>query len=135
MAETGRCLCGAVRFTATEVEHHHHACHCEMCRRWSAGPFLGATAHGVEFEGEDQLARYASSKWAERGFCRTCGTTLFYFLRPTQTYTMSVCAFDDQRPFALTLEIFIDRKPDGYAFAGEHPRWTEAETLERLTPP
>jgi len=31
-------------------------------------------------------------------------------------------------------EIFIDRKPPGYAFAGDHERWTEAERFERLTP-
>ena len=50
-------------------------------------------------------------------------------------YVMSVGAFDDASEFRLTREIFIDRKPDGYAFAGDHPRWTEAETFARLTPP
>lgn len=54
---------------------------------------------------------------------------------PTRTYTMSVGAFDDQGPFRLVREIFIDRKPDGYAFVGDHERWTEAETFARLTPP
>lgn len=133
---SGRCLCGAVRFAATGVETHHHACHCGMCRRWSGGaPFFAATTESVEFEGTENLARYESSSWAERGFCRVCGTTLFYFLRPTQAYMMSVGAFDDPSPFQLVLEIFIDRKPEGYAFAGEHPRWTEAETLARLAPP
>ena len=75
-----------------------------------------------------------SSAWAERGFCKACGTTLFYYLKPTQAYTISVGAFDDQTSFQLVREIFIDRKPPGYAFAGDHERWTEAETFERLTP-
>lgn len=134
---SGRCLCGAVTFTAEQVEHHNHACHCGMCRRWSGGAgFLGAACTGVTFAGEpDQLGRYASSNWAERGFCRRCGTTLFYFLNPTRSYTMSVGAFDDQSPFRLTREIFIDKKPPGYAFAGDHERWTEEETFARLTPP
>jgi hypothetical protein len=31
--------------------------------------------------------------------------------------------------FRITGEIFIDRKPPGYDFAGDHPRLTEAETM------
>jgi hypothetical protein len=133
---TGKCLCGAVAFRAEEVETAHHACHCGMCRRWSGGSalFCAAVAR-VTFSGEDKLGRYAGSAWAERGFCTACGTHLFYFLRPTATYAMCVGAFDDQAPFHLVREIFIDRKPGGYAFTGDHPRWTEAETFERLTPP
>jgi hypothetical protein len=124
-----------VRFTAETVEAHHHACHCGMCRRWSGGPYLAALSEGVVFEGAEHLARYASSKWAERGFCRTCGSTLFYFLVPANQYMMSVGAFDDQSPFHLVRELFIDLKPEGYAFAGDHPRWTAEETFARLAPP
>ena len=133
---TGRCLCGAVRFTAEEVQVHHHACHCGMCRRWSGGAaFFGASTKNVKFEGEENITRFASSAWAERGFCRTCGTSLFYYLKPAKFYSMSVGTFDDQTPFELVREIFIDRKPGGYSFAGDHPRWTEAETIERMTKP
>ena len=96
---------------------------------------IGSRARiGVTFSKLESLARFASSDWAERGFCRACGTTLFYFLKPTQRYLMSVGAFDDPSPFRLVREIFIDRKPDGYAFAGDHERWTESETFRRLTP-
>jgi hypothetical protein len=133
---TGRCLCGAVSFTAEHVELENHACHCGMCRRWAGGSaFLGTHCTGVTFSGSEQIGVFNSSQWAERGFCKQCGTTLYYFLRPTQTYTISVGVFDDQAGFVLVREIFIDRKPAGYAFAGEHPRWTEEETFRRLTPP
>jgi hypothetical protein len=142
----GRCLCGAVTFSAERVETEHHACHCGMCRRWSGGSaFFAAEAQGVSFTSQsspsvdtrpatEQLGRYESSDWAERGFCKNCGTTLFYFLKPTGMYLVSVGAFDDQRPFRLVREICIDQKPAGYAYAGDHPRWTEAETFARLTP-
>ncbi|MBX3188915.1 MAG: GFA family protein [Labilithrix sp.] len=133
-AKTGHCLCGAVGFTAEVVESSHHACHCGMCRRWTGGPFLTTTARGVVFDGTENLVRYASSTWAERGFCRICGSTLFYFLLPTGTHMLSVGAFDDPTPFRLTEEIFIDHKPDGYAFAGDHPRLTEAQTLAKYAP-
>lgn len=87
----------------------------------------------VAFEGEQHIGRFDSSEWAQRGFCKQCGTSLFYFLKPTGAYMMSVGTFDDQRPFTLVREIFIDWKPAGFAFAGEHERWTEQETFERLT--
>src|SRR5690349_1618310 len=133
---TGHCLCGAVSFTAEGVELEHHACHCGMCRRWAGGAgFMPARVKTVVFADEAKVGRYQSSDWAERGFCKTCGTTLFYFLIPAQAYMMSVGTFDDASQFRLVREIFIDRKPAGYAFAGDHERWTEAETFARLTPP
>jgi hypothetical protein len=126
---SGGCLCGAVRFDAVDVETAHHACHCGMCRRWSGSPFFGATAKSVVFSTPENVGRYASSEWAERGFCKKCGTALFYYLKPANQYTLSVGAFDDAKPFQLTREIFIDHKPPGYALAGEHPRLTEREVL------
>ena len=55
-------------------------CHCSQCRRWS-GNFVAATAARLEdfsFEREDGLAWYESSTSARRGFCRTCGSSLFW---------------------------------------------------------
>jgi hypothetical protein len=129
---SGRCLCSAVSFTAEEVETHHHVCHCGMCRRWGGGPIFGASASGVKFEGESNIARYTSSEWAERGFCKTCGSNLFYFLKPANQYILCVGTFDDTSPFVVAGEIYIDRKPAGYTLAGDHPRLTEAEFLAKF---
>jgi hypothetical protein len=129
---TGRCLCGAVSFTAEAVETRFHACHCGMCRRWAGGPLFAATTRGLTLEGTEHVATFASSDWAERGFCRICGTHLYYHLKPTDQYMVSVGSFDDAARFELAGEIFIDGKPAGYALAGEHERLTEAETLARF---
>lgn len=118
------------------MESHYHACHCAMCRRWSGGaPFFSVGCRDVVLPSTAALGRYRSSSWAERGFCRECGSTLFYWLRPTDTYAVSIGCFDDVDDLELSREIFIDRKPKSYALAGDHERWTEAETFERLTPP
>ncbi len=133
-AASGKCLCGAVSFTAEGVETDHHACHCGMCRRWSGGPLFAAATQGVRFQGEDNVARYQSSDWAERGFCKVCGTNLFYHLKPTGQYMMCIGSFDDPSPFKLIGEIYIDHKPAGYAFAGNLPGMTEAEVIEKYVP-
>ncbi len=132
MSATGECLCGAVTFEAEEVEADLHACHCSMCRNWTGGPFLAADVGQVQFTGETHIKRYDSSEWAQRGFCTECGTSLFYYLKPRAMYIMSAGCFDDAEQFSLAGEIFIDEKPAGYAFAGEHPRQTGAELMASM---
>ena len=132
MSASGKCLCGAVTFVAEEVDAHVHACHCSMCRNWTGGPMLAASVGSVTFSGEETLKRYASSAWAERGFCGNCGTSLFYFLKEPPMYIMASGCFDDPEQFVLAGEIYIDEKPAGYAFAGEHPRQTGAEFLASM---
>ena len=132
MTATGKCLCGAVRFEADDVEAHIQSCHCGMCRSWSGGPLLAAGVGSVRFEGEEKITRYQSSAWAERGFCSACGSNLFYRLKEADQYVMCTGAFDDESAFELAGEIYIDEKPPGYGFAGDHPRQTGEEFLASL---
>lgn len=129
---TGRCLCGAVTFTATQVESHFHVCHCGMCRRHAGAPTMSVSVGGVTFEGEENILRYRSSDYAERGTCKKCGGHLFYRLVGPDHYIMSTGPFDDQSQFTMGGEIFIDNKPSSYDFAGDHTRETEQEFLKRI---
>ena len=96
---------------------------------------MAVSAGQVSFEGEEKLSRYPSSKWAERGFCSRCGSSLFYYLKSPATYMLSVGSFDDQEPFRLVSEIYIDHKPVGFAFEGDLPAMTEAEVIAKFFPP
>jgi len=127
----GQCLCGAVKFSATHAEPEFGACHCRMCQRWAGGPFMATSANGITFDGEEDLVRFSSSDWAERGFCGKCGTNLFYKALQSDAYEMCIGSFDNTDSFGLNEEIFIDRKPEAYDFTGDHPRLTEAETIAR----
>ena len=133
-AMTGQCLCGTVTFTADTVETHHHVCHCKMCLRWSGGPLFAANVGSVEFNGADHIKRFESSPWAERGFCDVCGSNLFYRVKNADKYFMAVGTFDDKKSFELNGELYIDLKPDGYAFVGDHERLTEAEVIAKFMP-
>lgn len=128
---SGRCLCGAVKFKANDADDHFHLCHCGMCRRWATGPLMVVRASEPEFSGVENLTRYRSSEWAERGFCKQCGSSLFYFLVPAKQYFVSVGALDDSSALTLGSEFFIDHKPASYEIAGEHARLTEAEVLAK----
>jgi hypothetical protein len=137
MGMRGKCLCGAVRFTAEEVETGAHCCHCSMCRSWSGGPALSVGVGTVTFDGEENITRYQSSAWAERGFCGKCGSNLFFKVKDPEQYIMWLGVFEDLTPFHLEGEIYIDDKPAAYALAGDHPRMTGAEFLASigLSPP
>ncbi|MGH8598042.1 MAG: GFA family protein [Gammaproteobacteria bacterium] len=128
----GRCLCGGVRFTAEGVDTNAHSCHCSMCRTWSGGPAISVAVASVAFEGEENVERYQSSAWAERGFCKRCGTNLFYRMKEQNQYIMWAGPFEDQTQFRLAGEIYIEEKPAMYNFAGDHPRMTGAEFLASI---
>lgn len=140
MSRTGGCLCGAVRYRIAAVPDHADACHCGMCRKWSGGVFLAvAVAPGdLIFENEDNLACYPSSDWAERAFCKTCGSSLFYRLTVPGPHRgachVGIGSLDDPSDLPLVSEIFIDEKPDGYAFAGETRKMTAAEVMAMFAP-
>jgi len=104
-----------------------------MCQRWSSGPFFAVSASGVSFAGEDNLVRFRSSEWAERGFCKVCGSNLFYRMHDKDDYELCVGAINEKQDIVLSGEIFIDQKTDGFNFAGDHPRLTAKETIAKFT--
>lgn len=125
----GSCLCGAIQISASD-QTEVNVCHCNMCRRWGGGPFLAVHCGSqVEFSGSLAPARYASSDWAERGFCPVCGTHLFYHLLPDGEYALPVGLFQDDERFQLTEQIFIDHKPDYYALANQTRTLTGAQVF------
>jgi len=95
MRVEGRCLCGAVTFAAAEVESGMHICHCSICRRWTGGPTFSIAAKGLVFQGEENIQRYSSSARAERGFCKTCGSSLFYRSKETDQYVLGMGVLDE----------------------------------------
>ncbi|WNO53830.1 GFA family protein [Stakelama saccharophila] len=129
----GRCLCGAVTISARLPGPELDACHCDMCRRWGGIAFLSTrSVTDPVFTGAEHIKRFVSSDWAERGFCRECGTHLFYFHRPRGTYSFPVGLFDVPQAI-MAEEIFIDEKPDYYAFAADTEKLTGAEVRAKFT--
>lgn len=128
------CLCGAVKFSVTLDNNHVDACHCAMCRTWGGGPFLSVGFDGeIDFEGRDQVGRYSSSDWAERGFCRQCGTHLFYHLKGTEHYAFPAGLLDGGEPWDFREQIFVDEKPGWYAFANDTANLTGKEVFAKFS--
>ncbi len=133
MAIQGKCLCGAVQFEVDDV-HEIDVCHCSTCRNWNGGPFVGADIRGqVTFTSDSTLTWFASSEWAKRGFCSTCGSSLFYRLNEQDDFwSISAGVFDLPAGLSIGKEIFVDEKPDYYDFSGDQPRYTGPEFLAMI---
>lgn len=125
----GHCLCGAVHITVINAERDLDVCHCEMCQRWGGAFYAGLQADEFEIEGEGNVSVYKSSNWAERAFCKTCGSNLWFCFIPTGNRTFLAGLFSLPEGFGIKHQIFIDQKPDWYDLAQESAMKTGAEII------
>ena len=115
----GSCLCGAVAVEISgEIEHAPEACHCTQCRKQS-GHFLSAVnvrRKALTIHGEASICWYQSSEKVSRGFCRTCGSSLFW--KPNiEGYEFTAVAmgiFDTPTGMQLAKHTFVGDKGDYY---------------------
>ncbi len=122
MAKTGKCLCGAVRFSVEGQPSHSTLCWCDRCREaagatpvgWALFPNSAVTIEG-------QTAHYESSPGTYREFCPTCGTGLFYrseAVFPDQV-DIQIATFDDKDAFPPQAHIQVADAPEWIGRHGE----------------
>jgi hypothetical protein len=135
----GGCLCRAVRFTARLTGTSFGACHCPMCRKWTGSALLGITvpAENVLWSGTEHIARRQSSGWGERAWCRDCGSPVWFRVTVDSphagTIELPIGSFDNADGLTMANEIYIDMKPDSYAFAGDGRQvLTRAECVKKF---
>ncbi|MFE8146285.1 GFA family protein [Brenneria goodwinii] len=130
MSYKGTCLCGGVTISTAKAIKEVTACHCGMCEKWSGGPLMSVDCqHDILIEGEANITSYRSSEWAERAFCKVCGTHLFFKLLSPETYFVPVGLFDGNAEKKLVAQIYIDKKPSYYSFAEKTREMTEQEIV------
>ena len=99
-------------------------CHCTQCRKTS-GHFVAAASCQPEqlaLTADASLHWYASSASADRGFCKVCGSSLFW--RPKHGKHISVMAGTLDAPTGLKSveHIFVADASDYYAIADGLPQ-------------
>ena len=114
---TGGCLCGAVRFSIEGAMRQVIACHCGQCLRTHGnfGAYTSCDETRLHLEETRGLAWYVSSEFAKRGFCRICGSSLFWKPEAAAYVAVSAGALDDAGPLKLAKHIFTADKPGWYA--------------------
>lgn len=127
MADTvsGSCLCGAIRLSISAFEDKVTYCHCTQCRKQSGHCYAAVTVKdaNIDIEGLDTVRWYRASESAERGFCPTCGSVLFW--NPLGRDTISVMAGCLDAPTGLEPDahIFVADKGDYYTLDDGLPQY------------
>jgi hypothetical protein len=112
----GSCLCGAVQFEISGELHPPDACHCRQCRKQS-GHFWVSTdieRTNIQITGEEHITWYASSEKVRRGFCSTCGASLFWDPIAKNKIAVAMGAFDTPTATHVAMHIFTAEKGDYY---------------------
>ena len=113
----GQCLCGAVRFHTKKASLTDVAvCHCGMCRRWHGhvGAYTDAPRADLVFDADAELAWFDSSDFARRGFCRRCGSSLFWDAPERGSISIAAGTLDAPTGLTTTLQIFAGHRGDYY---------------------
>ena len=122
---SGSCLCGAVAYEVTGELRNAVGCHCGQCRKMT-GHYLAATAakhDRFRLIRDDGLAWYRSSDTAQRGFCRVCGSTLFWQGDGRDYIAIAAGSLDAPTGLRLEGHIFCADKGDYYEIAdGDYQR-------------
>ncbi|WP_449240115.1 GFA family protein [Dongia sedimenti] len=103
VVHTGRCVCGAVRFTATGDPLRVTICHCTWCQRRTGTAFgtevvfeIGQVALTGDSVGTYRHHSDESGRWLDVAFCRVCGGNLGFTLEAAPGLrTLPAGAFDD----------------------------------------
>ncbi len=124
MQHKGSCLCGAVQFTVDGPLKDANACHCRACRKHS-GHFEASAdvpRSALTVTGEDAVSWYQSSEKVRRGFCRICGSSLFWDPVFQDWTAIALGAFDTPTQTQLARHIFVSEKGDYYEIADGLPQ-------------
>ena len=115
---TGGCLCGNVEFSADLPSKWCAHCHCSMCRKSHGAGYvtwIGFDQGQVRFSrGEDQVTWHESSPGAQRGFCKQCGSSVFFRSE----------RWAGELHIALgCIDGVVDRQPQANVFFDRHVDW------------
>ena len=129
---TGGCLCGAVRYEVHGPLRDVVNCHCSMCQRQHGnfGPHSKARKEKINITRDDGLAWYKTSDVARRGFCRVCGSSLFW--EPFDLDATGIVAGSLDGPTGLKTigHIFVGEKPDFYEIDDDLPQYEASSAGE-----
>lgn len=120
----GSCLCGAVTFTIDGDLPPPDVCHCGMCRKFSGHLFASTDVPkaALRVTGAETVRWHRSSEKIRRGFCATCGSSLFWEPSHCDWIAVAMGALDDPTGTRVKMNIFVGDKGDYYEIADGLPQ-------------
>ncbi len=118
--KTGSCLCGAVAFEIHGPMDDVIACHCTQCRKMTGNYWTSTHVADADlkFRKQDGLKWFASSANAKRGFCKECGSSLFWKLNGIDRTSVCAGSIDGKTDLKLGGHIYVASAGDYYEITG-----------------
>lgn len=116
MKHTGQCLCGGVAFTMDGPLRGVAVCHCGQCRQWHGhvGAYTNVAEKHLTFQAQVPLTWFRSSSFAQRGFCRNCGSSLFWKRDGSPEISVAAGTLSSPTGLKTVLQIYTDHRGDYY---------------------
>jgi hypothetical protein len=123
VSATGACLCGGVRYEVRGPLRDVVVCHCERCRRTHghAAAYTACAAADLVLHAQDTLRWYAADGRA-RGFCGTCGASVFWRADDRDTISIAAGTLDPPTGLRTVAHIFTRDRGDYYEI-GDEGEW------------
>jgi len=111
----GSCLCGNISYEISGPLRPVVACHCTQCRK-ASGHYVAATqALQADIAISGEPAWYKSSENAERGFCPTCGSNLFWRRFGSEYISIHAGALDGPTGLKMESQLYCEDAGDYYS--------------------
>ncbi|SBS26656.1 Putative glutathione-dependent formaldehyde-activating enzyme [Marinomonas spartinae] len=124
------CLCGSVEFTINSPFISANICHCSQCRKTHGG--VGAAYGSCLKEDIDwgnskkRIRRYESSERGRRGFCKDCGSPIYYYHKDFPNHMeISLGVLDEEPNITPEYHLFVKNKPEWYDIHDDLPKYDE----------
>ena len=121
----GGCHCGAVRYEISGPLRGVVMCHCTECQKLNGhlGAHSKAPTAAIRIVRDDGLQWYPINDNARRGFCRQCGSPLFWEARGQFATGIVAGSLDDPAGLELLGHIFVGEKPSYSVIGDDLPRF------------
>ena len=119
------CHCTKVRFEVIGPVRGSVYCHCRQCLHLHGHFVAYSQAHrrDLTITDENAIHWYRASAAAQRGFCRHCGTRLFWAPDNGDAVSIASGAFDPAKVPPAVGHIFASTAPAYYTFDDGLPRF------------
>ena len=110
------CLCGGIKISVKGKLRNVSNCHCSQCMK-THGNFAAYTAcleENITFINKKSLKWFKSSNIAKRGFCSTCGASIFYKQNKSDKISIAAGVFEYPTKLKTVSNIFTKGKLDYY---------------------
>ena len=125
------CLCGGVKIKTKGKLRHVINCHCKQCMKTHGNyaAYTSCSEDNITFINKKTLKWFESSKIAKRGFCSTCGASMFYKFLQSKNISIAAGMFSNPTKLKTQSNIFTKNKLDYYKLDLKIPKFNRNSSI------